>query len=343
MLVGIAGFFGPGRRTPSLRAAGAVRMTRQGALRTTYFVASPTKLSSGPPRPPSSAPPRIRDGSSAASTIASTPRRRASVDDRRARAARAHRRRRDLDALVLLPHRLRPRAAPRARARAERRAAARRSAAPSAPRRPRAPRSSRRCSPRVVGVLGAARRPAVWTMSSSSGVPSSGTRIEPYSTLAALGAAAPPRARRHALERATCPAAAVDDVERERRTPSSRSRRSARRSGVTSTLTSRGRGHRAPSTAGSGSVAAADAAPRAGRGRAGRGRARGSAARDREVRDREREQRAERVDADEEVEVLGTTSAAASTAAMTIRTNGVRALGCRRPIALGIWRFVASE
>src|SRR4051794_40239909 len=38
---------------------GAVRMTSQAALETTYFVASPTKLSIGPPRPPSSAPPRI--------------------------------------------------------------------------------------------------------------------------------------------------------------------------------------------------------------------------------------------------------------------------------------------
>src|SRR3954464_13468464 len=36
------------------------------------------KLSSGPPRPPSSAPPRMREGGSAARTIASTPRRLAS-------------------------------------------------------------------------------------------------------------------------------------------------------------------------------------------------------------------------------------------------------------------------
>jgi hypothetical protein len=53
-------------------------MTGHGAFVTTYFVTSPTKLSSGPPRPPSSAPPRIFDGSSAARTTACTPRRLAS-------------------------------------------------------------------------------------------------------------------------------------------------------------------------------------------------------------------------------------------------------------------------
>ncbi len=79
-LVGSASAPGGGRTgRPRRLAAGAVRITRHSALRSTYFVASPTKLSSGPPDPPSSAPPRTRDGSSAASTIASTPRRFASL------------------------------------------------------------------------------------------------------------------------------------------------------------------------------------------------------------------------------------------------------------------------
>jgi hypothetical protein len=39
----------------------------------------------------------------------------------------------------------------------------------------------------------------------------------------------------------------------------------------------------------------------------------------------------------------GSTSAAASRAAITITTTGVERRGCRRPMALGIWRFVASE
>src|SRR6185437_2881147 len=59
-------------------AAGAVTITRQRALSMTYLVTSPTKFSSGPPRPPRRAPPRISEGSSAPSTIASTPRRLAS-------------------------------------------------------------------------------------------------------------------------------------------------------------------------------------------------------------------------------------------------------------------------
>src|SRR6478752_3515828 len=71
-------------------AAGAVTITRHGALATTYLVMSPTKLSRGPPRPPSAEPPRI-------------------VDDREARAPGSHGRRRHLHAGVLLPHRLGPR------------------------------------------------------------------------------------------------------------------------------------------------------------------------------------------------------------------------------------------
>ena len=70
-----------------------------------------------PTRPPSSAPPRVRVGSSAASTIASTPRRFASDDDRRAHRPRAHHRGRDHHALVLLADLLRARAAPRLAAR----------------------------------------------------------------------------------------------------------------------------------------------------------------------------------------------------------------------------------
>ena len=188
------------------RPGGAVRITRHGALLTTYLVTSPTKLSRGRPRPPSSAPPRIREGSSAASTIASTPRRRASSTIAWPGAPGADGGRGDLDALVLLPHRLGARAAPRAPARAAPRAAARRSAAPSAPRRPTAPRSSRR-RPRavVVGLLGGqparrsgrCRRRAACRRSARG---SSRTRPRRSSRCsAALG-------HRHALESATCPA-----------------------------------------------------------------------------------------------------------------------------------------
>ena len=75
-------------------------------------VMSPTKRSRGPPRPPSSARRARGVGSSAASTIASTPRRRASSTIAWPTVRAAHHRRRDLDALVLLADRLRPRAAP---------------------------------------------------------------------------------------------------------------------------------------------------------------------------------------------------------------------------------------
>ena len=54
--------------------------------------------------------------------------------------------------------------------------------------------------------------------------------------------------------------------------------------------------------------------------------------------------RAERVDADEEVEVGGDDAARRQRRrAIMMTTYGVERVGCRRPTALGIWRFVASE
>src|SRR3954454_7234141 len=163
------------------RAGGATRMTSHGALETTYFVASPTKLSIGPPRPPSSAPPRMREGSSAASTIAWTPRRRASST-----IAAPARRARTVAVATSTPSYSSPtafarRSASRARcscmsgSRAASGSAIGTSKTQSASIVAPSAESKSSCSC-------PASRPAVWMMSSSSGVPNSGTRIEPYSS-----------------------------------------------------------------------------------------------------------------------------------------------------------------
>ena len=198
-------------------AGGAVMITRQGALVTTYFVTSPTNASlRPPPRPPSSAPPRTRVGSSAARTIASTPRRRASstiaCPARRARTVAVA----TCDALVLLPHRLGP---PQRRARLlelrvgqprvdrqrhrhledPQRLDRRRRVA----RRPRRRRSSD------------ASRPAVWTMSSSSGGADERDEDRPVLGLARSRCCSAACGHLHALEERLVLARAVDDVERE--------------------------------------------------------------------------------------------------------------------------------
>ena len=176
------------RRPPAAgrpRARGAVRITRHGALLSTYFVTSPTKFSSGPPRP---AEPRRRRGcATAPPRRGRSPRRRAGAPPPRSPWPAAGRGR------SRSPPR-RPRTPPpppsrgaarRGPARAARRAAGRRcgsdigtskthSASIVAP----SPSASSACS-------SAARRPAVWTMSSSSGVPRIGTRIDPYSARSA--------------------------------------------------------------------------------------------------------------------------------------------------------------
>ena len=108
----------------------------------TYLVTSPTKSSSAAAAAERGAAPDPRRllGREHDHLHAAPPR---LLDDRLAGASRAHRRGRDLDALVLLPHRLGAARAPRGRARAAPRAGGRRSAAPSASRTPTAPRSSR--------------------------------------------------------------------------------------------------------------------------------------------------------------------------------------------------------
>ena len=149
---------------------------------------------------------------SAASTIASTPRRARLVDDRLAGAAGAHGGRRHLDAHVLLPHRLRPRQRPPRLLELVLGQRARPAAATSGSGTPTAPRSPRP-SLLVRALVGRPAGPAVWTMSSSSGVPRSGTRIEPYSASVALL-----RSARRGWSRAEQRLAlgrAVDDVERE--------------------------------------------------------------------------------------------------------------------------------
>src|SRR3954447_21950970 len=163
------------------RAGGATRMTSHGALETTYFVASPTKLSRGPPRPPSSAPPRIRDGSSAARTIAWTPRRRASST-----IAAPARRARTVAVATSTPSY----SSPTALARRSVARAASSCASGSRASIGSAIGTSKIHSASIVdpalsrpgSVSSPARRPAVWIMSSSSGVPVSGTRIEPNSS-----------------------------------------------------------------------------------------------------------------------------------------------------------------
>src|SRR5689334_5255479 len=160
---------------------GAVRMTSHAALETTYLVASPTKLSSGPPRPPSSAPPRIREGSSAAMTIACTPRRRASST-----IAAPARRARTVAVATSTPSYSSPTAL------ARRSAARARSSWASGSRASigSAIGTSKIHSASIVEPARSSpgsfsspdSRPAVWIMSSSSGVPVSGTRIEPYSS-----------------------------------------------------------------------------------------------------------------------------------------------------------------
>ncbi len=134
--------------------------------------------------PPSSTPPRVRAGSSAASTIASTPRRFAS----RTIASPALRARTTAVA-TSTPSYSSPTAFARASAARARLSSASgtlvssgsvsgtskiHSASITAPPSPRSSSSSE------------ASRPAVWTMSSSSSEPRIGTRIEPYSASARL-------------------------------------------------------------------------------------------------------------------------------------------------------------
>ena len=206
-----------------------MRITRHGALVTTYFVTSPTKFSSG-----AAGAAEQRAAAHARGLLGrehdrldAAPAR--LVHDRLARASRAHGRRRHLDALVLLPHRLGARAAPPAPS--SERASGRRgvdAAATSAPRRPTAPRSSRRPRPRP-RCSSAARRPAVWTMSSSSGRPKIGTRIEPNSSSRRLGAQRL-LGDRHALEAPACPRCGGRRGTARPRRSSRRGRRSARSS-----------------------------------------------------------------------------------------------------------------
>src|SRR6478752_3241808 len=163
-------------------AGGAVRMTGHGALASTYFVASPTKSSSGPPRPPSSAPPRIFDGSSAASTTACTPRRLASST-----IACPARRARTVAVATSTPSYSSPTALARASAaRAclswESGSAASIGSDIGTTKIHSASMVAPLSSSSASVSSSAARRPAVCTMSSSSGVPVSGTRIDPYST-----------------------------------------------------------------------------------------------------------------------------------------------------------------
>src|SRR4051812_2941016 len=161
-------------------AGGAVRMIWHGALEITYFVASPTKSSSGPPRPPSSAPPRIFDGSSAARTTACTPRRLASST-----IACPARRARTVAVATSTPSY----SSPTAFARASAARACLSCASGSAASMGSDIGTSKIHSASMVAPLSskasvsssAARRPAVWMMSSSSGDPVSGTRIDPYS------------------------------------------------------------------------------------------------------------------------------------------------------------------
>src|SRR3954452_16492328 len=165
-------------RALSCSRAGAVRITRHGAFESTYFVICPT-ASSAPPRPPSSAPPRVLVGGSAASTIASTPRRRAWST-----MAWPVRRARTVAVATSTPSYSSPTALARARASralrswfSGRRASSGRAMGTSKTQSasitaPSASRSSR-SSP--------ARRPGVWSMSTSSPEPNTGTRIEPYS------------------------------------------------------------------------------------------------------------------------------------------------------------------
>ena len=181
-------------------AGGAVRITRQGALLTHVARRLPhegvvqARLAAEQQRRRA-----MRVGSSAASTIASTPRRLASSHDRLARrGARARSRSRPRRPRTPPPPPWRARSAARARlscasgsARVERQ----RHRHLEDPQRldHRAALAARRRPPRP------ASRPAVCMMSSSSGVPRIGTRIEPYSA-----SARSPRQRRlghrHALE-----------------------------------------------------------------------------------------------------------------------------------------------
>ena len=152
------------------------------------------------------------------------------VDDRLARAPGAHGRRRDLDALVLLPHGLGPRAAPPARARAARRAA--RASIGSAIGTSKTHSASIVARPPRRGPRRARRRPAgprSGSMSSSSGVPVSGTRIEPYSgsSRSQLSAASGTTTRLSS----DLPSGAGRRRRAPARRPSSRTRRSARRRG----------------------------------------------------------------------------------------------------------------
>src|SRR3954447_17808104 len=161
-------------------AGGAVRITWHGALPTTYLVTSPTKLSNGPPRPPSSAPPRILEGSSAASTTACTPRRLASST-----IACPARRARTVAVATSTPSY----SSPTALARASAARACLSCASGSAASMGSDIGTSKIHRASMVAPLSskasvsssAARRPAVWMMSSSSGDPVSGTRIDPYS------------------------------------------------------------------------------------------------------------------------------------------------------------------
>ena len=151
---------------------------RSAALPITYLVTSPTKFSSGPPLPPRPTPPRIRDGSSAPSTIASTPRRRASST-----IAYPARRVRTVAVATYTP----PYSSPTAFARASARRASlicssgRRASSGSDIGITKIQTASIVAVSIVASSVGspAASMAAVCTMSSSSLVPNSGTRIDP--------------------------------------------------------------------------------------------------------------------------------------------------------------------
>ena len=154
----------------------------------------------------------------------------------------------------------------------------------------------------LVLVLLRGSRPAVCMMSSSSGVPSIGTRIEPYS---AFGARARQRALgdRHALEDRLALARCGRRRRARSRTSSSRRRPSARRRGRMITATNAANDSTAPSAAVTGSSPRADADVERDLERAVAIGLEPAQPDHRQVHDRERDRRAERVDRGEELEV----------------------------------------
>ncbi len=221
---------------------------------TTYLVTSPTKLSSGRRGRRARAPPRIRDGSSARQHDRLDAAAARLVDDRlRRRGGRARSPSRPRRPSYSSPTALARASAARARlscasgsARVDRQRHRHLEDPQRLDRRARRP-SSESSAPRP------ARRPAVWTMSSSSGVPKIGTRIEPYSASRAARARSAASGTVDALAAAACPRRCGRRRTATRPTPSSRGRRSARRRAMTITLTQAASDSSAPSTAGSGS------------------------------------------------------------------------------------------